>query len=449
MLLMADLSASAATIEFGQNLEDGTRLVIVEGQLEKGDESRFVALVLPLNSALVILNSPGGNLRSGIEIGKAIRLKEFSTLVPSNSVCSSSCGLAWLGGVKRWKSSTGLVGFHAAYRVENGQATETGLGNALVGAYLNQLGLSESAIAFVTVASPSSMAWLTPETARAFSIEMEEYASETSPQEPTLGQRPPKVTSGPTSPSSGDFMTWVTDNDIFGFDVSSTPLKTESTSVGSETCEKSLGCKAFTFHEPTKFCYLKTDGRTVVGNTNTTTGFMSSIADRLRMSEIRVLEGTALVGSDYKKLESIGFEDCISSCEHDRACRGFTFSQRQRTCWMKTAAGRRKKDRIASGERKWPWEGVWAIQGGGCLNEPGTDRHPIQLSINAFSGYEFRCDVTSIASSAKSSTIDLSCSGEGEFYIDKIIVRTEGDQLFLKRKGDEVLRFSRCFAGGG
>jgi hypothetical protein len=42
--------------------------------------------------------------------------------------------------------SDAKIGFHAAYRLENGAAIETGVGNALLGAYLSNLGLLEQAI---------------------------------------------------------------------------------------------------------------------------------------------------------------------------------------------------------------------------------------------------------------------------------------------------------------
>jgi hypothetical protein len=44
----------------------------------------------------------------------------------------------------------------------SGEKTETGAGNALVGAYLSRLGLSDRAILYIEQASPDTMTWLTP-----------------------------------------------------------------------------------------------------------------------------------------------------------------------------------------------------------------------------------------------------------------------------------------------
>jgi hypothetical protein len=46
-----------------------------------------------------------------------------------------------------------------------GKAAESGVGNALVGAYLNQIGMPETAIVYVTSAPPEGIDWLTPEKA--------------------------------------------------------------------------------------------------------------------------------------------------------------------------------------------------------------------------------------------------------------------------------------------
>src|SRR5437016_2474388 len=147
-------------------------IIVIEGSLDAGDDKKFVQIALPLDQAIVGLNSPGGNVLAAIEIGRAIRLKQFTTFVPADTYCASACGLAWLGGTKRVMASTAHVGFHAAYVTENGQVHESGAGNAIVGAYLNQLGLSQNAIAYLTSAPPDSLQWLTANDARQLGIEV-------------------------------------------------------------------------------------------------------------------------------------------------------------------------------------------------------------------------------------------------------------------------------------
>jgi hypothetical protein len=128
-----------------------------------------------------------------------IRLKGFATLVPDTSTCASACAIAWLGGAKRLAGHHASIGFHAASQGRGGP--ETGLGNALLGAYLNQIGLPDTAIVFITVASPQSMMYLDFETARKIGIDVIPFempptpaapAPSTPPTQPQAQTQPPK-----------------------------------------------------------------------------------------------------------------------------------------------------------------------------------------------------------------------------------------------------------------
>ncbi len=64
---------------------------------------------------------------------RRMELMGFTILIVAvATLCTSSCVIAWVGGSKCFISS---------------------VGNALVGAYLNQLGMSESAITYITPAA--------------------------------------------------------------------------------------------------------------------------------------------------------------------------------------------------------------------------------------------------------------------------------------------------------
>jgi hypothetical protein len=75
-----------------------------------------------------------------------------------------------------------LVGFHAAYIESGGRATETGVGNALLGSYLNQIGLSQEALVYMTIASPTEMTWLNFRDAKQLGIDVAPWPS----AQPTL-----------------------------------------------------------------------------------------------------------------------------------------------------------------------------------------------------------------------------------------------------------------------
>jgi hypothetical protein len=152
---------------------NGVDIVSVRGTFNDGDDRVFKKLAAEIDQAVVVLDSGGGDLHSGLEIGRAIRLRAFATAVPPDSLCASACALTWLAGSPRLLAPTSKLGFHAAYRVVDGTASESGSGNALVGAYLNQLGIGDKAVVYVTSAPPEGIEWLTADKAGNVGISFE------------------------------------------------------------------------------------------------------------------------------------------------------------------------------------------------------------------------------------------------------------------------------------
>jgi len=169
--LLASTGVEAAQIAV-KPLDNGSTLVAIDGELDLADIDTFRARTesLPVGRATVELSSKGGSLLAGIRIGTLIRTKKFTTIVPDGAQCTSTCALAWLGGTRRIIGEYGSVGFHTAYIVKTGALSESGPGNAILGAYLNQLGLSEKAILYITHAAPTSMQWMSMEEAAEFGI---------------------------------------------------------------------------------------------------------------------------------------------------------------------------------------------------------------------------------------------------------------------------------------
>jgi hypothetical protein len=152
-------SAQAATFDLKQYSggpgESVVNAILVEGELMFGDEKKFADIAIQTSSAVVVLSSPGGSASAGVEIGKAIRLKGFATFVMPDFPCASACALAWLGGVPRLMSAKSQIGFHAIFLGDDGKVSSDG--NAVVGAYLSQLGLSSNAIRYIERRRPSAI----------------------------------------------------------------------------------------------------------------------------------------------------------------------------------------------------------------------------------------------------------------------------------------------------
>jgi len=83
--------------------------------------------------------------------------------------------MIWVSGSNRYLAPTSWVGFHGAYTVDcAGRASVSGWGNALVGAYLSELGFNEAAIIYMTAAGPSDLYWVNRSMAIALEIEVVE-----------------------------------------------------------------------------------------------------------------------------------------------------------------------------------------------------------------------------------------------------------------------------------
>jgi hypothetical protein len=173
LCLCIPFSVQAAEFSKSASPSGGPDIIFVVGDLTTGDDRRFIDVALNSEKAIVAFQSPGGNLLAGIEIGKAICLKGFATFVPDTVQCSSACALAWLGGRVRYMSNRARVGFHAAFVNAGGQVAVSSAGNALVGAYLNQLGLPASAIIYITDAPPEGIQWLSFADAQRYGIDVQ------------------------------------------------------------------------------------------------------------------------------------------------------------------------------------------------------------------------------------------------------------------------------------
>jgi hypothetical protein len=159
----------------------GIDVIHINGPIEAGDDQRFRDVAGSSSKAIVLLNSEGGRVLPALEMGLQISSRGFATAVPTDGLCASACALMWLAGAPRYSAINASIGFHAAYIEQNGEMSETGSGNALIGAYLNRLGLSTEAIVFVTSAPPEGMEWLTKEKAKAVQIRYEVLSDDLRP----------------------------------------------------------------------------------------------------------------------------------------------------------------------------------------------------------------------------------------------------------------------------
>lgn len=234
---LATLSANvseAADVNVHKFDDQSTVAISIVGEIKVGDDQKFRDIAAQYPDAYVFLNSDGGSIVPAMEIGRTIRLRDYTTVVLSDEHCVSACALIWLSGTKRVVFEGGKLGFHASYYDEHGVKFETGVGNALVGHYLSQLGYGEKAVIFATSAPPDKLLWLNTETSQnsgiSYDLQPAEHhdmaQDEIRKSKPDAGEVPPppisniNITQNPSSQFFAD-----TNNNIRSVDIFASELK--------------------------------------------------------------------------------------------------------------------------------------------------------------------------------------------------------------------------------
>lgn len=157
--------ANAAEISVIPSANGAPDRICVKGNIEPGDDQKFNQLVLTRRNAIVELESSGGKLVPSIQIGRTIRIKQFSTEFTGKQ-CNSGCALIWIAGQPRRMGKHSVLGFHVAYEsMKDGTKVADPVSTAMVGAYLANLGLSDRAIFTLLDAGPDELSELTPQRA--------------------------------------------------------------------------------------------------------------------------------------------------------------------------------------------------------------------------------------------------------------------------------------------
>ena len=141
-----------------------TTLVYLNGRIDAGAPDRLSrALDRVKGTTAIWLNSPGGNLFAGMQIGRIIRRHGASThIINSRTLlpgeCYSACSLAFLGGVHRFNDNGARYGVH---RASLGSAAEDADRandlSAAVESYIREMGVDARLLDLWMKAAPDQM----------------------------------------------------------------------------------------------------------------------------------------------------------------------------------------------------------------------------------------------------------------------------------------------------
>jgi hypothetical protein len=141
-----------------------TVLVYLDGRIDPGAPERLSRALEGVDGRIAVwLNSPGGNLFAGMQLGRIIRARGASTHIIDHRTlrpgeCYSACSLTFLGGVYRFNDNAARYGVH---RASLGPAAgDVDRGNhlsAAVASYLREMGADPRLLELWMKARPDEM----------------------------------------------------------------------------------------------------------------------------------------------------------------------------------------------------------------------------------------------------------------------------------------------------
>lgn len=340
--------ASARAAEMTVVPDPDINLIVVSGEFVAGDDQKFKNLAISVDKAIVVLGSPGGLAYVGMEIGRTISIKGFATVVPQDTVCASSCGLAWLAGSTRGFFPSSQIGFHAIHTIQSGQTDVSSSGNALVGSYLHQLGLNNLTIVYVTETQPSSMRWLTAEDAKMIGLEVFRITpQDAQASRPQMEPDYPEAETEENTAKLPEFLTPVDEGgndppasgwhilqyaDLPGFDLPGMPLAAVSAKQCQAHCEANDRCVAFTYNIKYQACFLKRAVMEAYQFTGAISGYHGSQNRISRVGkdygpglQFQTNKGMEVVGPPFGRLASVNLAWCQDQCILNEQCKSFNF----------------------------------------------------------------------------------------------------------------------------
>ncbi len=342
-------------------LKDNVSIISVAGEFTEGDDVQFKNLAISADRAVVFFDSIGGLAQVGMEIGRTIAIKGFSTAVANNQQCASSCGLAWLAGQHRFLTPTSKIGFHAVFTETSGQQDVSSAGNALVGSYLQQLNLNPNIIVYVTDTSPTSMQWLTAADAKSIGLDVDLLDGEEASKEPTpipFGgetaklEAPTVITVTPNMPKGPDWHLFAY-TDLPGYDLPGMPIKLSTVEDCKIQCDENDRCRAFTFNEGHHVCFLKGMATEALQFTGAVSGYKGLQTDISRVGHdfgptlnFRTSKDVEVLGKPFAKFRGTTLAACQDQCVATSSCEAFNY-YRNGICVMLQASKPTRKNLLS------------------------------------------------------------------------------------------------------
>jgi hypothetical protein len=155
--------------------------IYATGRIHSGDLYRLQRAVNSLRSnkqTIVVFSSMGGELQEGIKLGKYIYRNRLATAVKQNSMCASSCAIAFLGGRDIYGRkmmilpSSSKLGYHNFYYKSKSRVNVAKVQNDLssIVDYFSYVRAPNRLMSKMLNTKPNNMYWITQHSNRMLSL---------------------------------------------------------------------------------------------------------------------------------------------------------------------------------------------------------------------------------------------------------------------------------------
>lgn len=156
-VVLGSCALRSSSAKFLQYPIGGKVALVYSGQIQNGDYDDFLVSLDKIKPDMVVLDSPGGDVREAMWIGMEIQKRGLNTSLRSNQICTSACALVFFAGRMKFLSRGASIGLHSAANTDGAASLE---GTALMEGYLLALGVPAELLQRMYSYGPSEMLWL-------------------------------------------------------------------------------------------------------------------------------------------------------------------------------------------------------------------------------------------------------------------------------------------------
>ena len=173
--------AAAMTIEIQprtwEDVATGSPVVVyLRGEIFRDTPEQVRRALATINDSWIsiVIDSPGGNLAAGMELGRLLRKLHSTTTVGTRGEkykarpgqCFSACSVAYLGGEYRYMADGSVLGVHRASKAGGATAGDLEVGQVIaaqLGAYYREMEVDPALLDLSVRAGPDTIYVLSPQ----------------------------------------------------------------------------------------------------------------------------------------------------------------------------------------------------------------------------------------------------------------------------------------------